>query len=134
MTFVQAVALGFANCVNFSGRAVRAEFWLWFLFAALGAIITNIIDAAVFVYHPGMSPLNSPLSNLFTLVALLPSLAVAIRRLHDVDRTGWWMLVVPTGIGICLLLWWQAQVSTPCRNKFGPCPAADGWSGSDEAI
>ncbi|HYA04624.1 MAG TPA: DUF805 domain-containing protein [Xanthobacteraceae bacterium] len=134
MTFIQAVALGFSNYVNFSGRAIRAEFWLWFLFAALGAIITNIIDAAVFVYHPGMSPLNSPFSNLFTLVALLPSLAVAIRRLHDVDRTGWWMLMVPTGIGIFLLLWWQAQESTSGTNKFGHPPLADGRLRSDEAI
>jgi len=127
MSFTQAIGLGFGNYVNFSGRAIRSEFWLWILFAALGAIITNTVDAAVFVYHPGMSPLNSPLSNLFTLVALLPSLGVAIRRLHDVDRTGWWILLAPTRIGIFLLFWWQSQESTPGPNKFGPHPLANGW-------
>ena len=80
-------------------------------------------DAVIFVYHYGLSPLNSPLSNIFTLVALLPSLAVATRRLHDVDRTGWWMLLVFTGIGIAVLLYWQSQEGTPDRNRFGPNPA-----------
>jgi hypothetical protein len=73
MSFGQAIASGFSNYANFSGRASWSEFWFWVLFAALGAIVTNIIDAAIFVYHPGVSPLNSPLSNLFTLVALWPS-------------------------------------------------------------
>lgn len=134
MNFSQAVASGFGNYVGFSGRAIRSEYWFWIVFAALGAIITNIIDAAVFVYHPGVSPLNSPLSNLFTLVALLPSLAVAIRRLHDVDRTGWWLLLVPTGIGILLLLHWQAQESTSGPNRFGAHPVAGGRLISDAAI
>ena len=123
MNFTQAIAFGFLNCLDFRGRASRPEFWFWVLFAVIGAIATNTLDAAIFVYHHGLSPLNSPLSNIFTLVALLPSLAVATRRLHDVDRTGWWMLLVFTGIGIAVLLYWQSQEGTPDRNRFGPNPA-----------
>jgi len=123
MNFTQAIVFGFLNCLDFRGRASQPEFWFWVLFAVIGAIATNTLDAAIFVYHHGLSPLNSPLSNIFTLVALLPSLAVATRRLHDVDRTGWWMLLVFTGIGIAVLLYWQSQEGTPDRNRFGPNPA-----------
>jgi uncharacterized membrane protein YhaH (DUF805 family) len=124
MNFSQAIVSGFSNCFDFGGRASRPEFWFWVLFAVIGAIVTNALDAAFFVYHPGISPLNSPLSNIFTILALLPSLAVATRRLHDVDRTGWWMLLVFAGIGIFLLLYWQAQEGTRGQNRFGPNPAA----------
>jgi uncharacterized membrane protein YhaH (DUF805 family) len=122
MSFGQAIASGFSNYANFSGRASWPEFWFWVLFAAFGAIVTNIIDAAIFVYHPGVSPLNSPLSNLFTLVALLPSLAVAVRRLHDIELTGWWILLLITGVGILVLIYWLYQEGTPGPNRFGADP------------
>ena len=123
MSFGRAIALGFSKYLDFTGRASRSEFWFWVLFAVIGAIVTNTLDAAIFVYHNSVSPLNSPLSNIFTVVALLPSLAVATRRLHDVDRTGWWMLLVFTGIGIIALLYWQGQEGTPNQNRFGPNPS-----------
>lgn len=124
MSFGEAVASGFSNYAAFFGRACKAEFWFWVLFAVLGAISANVIDAAVFVYHNGISPLNSPLSSIFTLVALLPSLAVAIRRLHDIDRSGWWLLLAPTGIGIVVLLYWCSLEGTPDPNRFGVTPIA----------
>jgi hypothetical protein len=73
MNFGQAIALGFSKYLDFTGRASRSEFWFWVLFAVIGAMTTNTLDAAIFVYHNGVSPLNSPLSNIFTIVALLPS-------------------------------------------------------------
>ncbi len=123
MSFGQAIASGFSNYTAFSGRASQSEFWFWVLFAIMGAISANIIDSAIFVYHAGVSPLNSPLNNIFTAVALLPSLAVAARRLHDADRTGWWLLLVVTGIGIIVLLYWLGQEGTPGANRFGANPA-----------
>jgi uncharacterized membrane protein YhaH (DUF805 family) len=77
--FGQAIASGFSNCLDFTGRASRPEFWLWVLFAIIGAVATNTLDAAIFVYHHGLSPLNSPPSNIFTIITLLPRLAVATR-------------------------------------------------------
>jgi len=134
MNFGQAIALGFSKYLDFTGRASRSEFWFWVLFAVIGAITTNTLDAAIFVYHNGVSPLNSPLSNIFTIVALLPSLAVATRRLHDVDRTGWWMLLVFTGIGIIALLYWQSQAGTPDDNRFGPNPSTTGHLRARQAL
>jgi uncharacterized membrane protein YhaH (DUF805 family) len=122
MSFGQAVASGFSNYANFSGRASQSEFWFWVLFAIIGAISANIVDSAVFVYHHGVSPLNSPLNSIFTLAMLLPSLAVATRRLHDASRTGWWMLLVLTGIGIIALLYFLTEEGTPGANRFGTNP------------
>jgi uncharacterized membrane protein YhaH (DUF805 family) len=124
MDFTQAIKSGFANYVNFSGRASRSAYWYWILFTVIGGIGTEILDTAIFIYHPGVSPLNSPLNALFTLVALLPTIAVAMRRLHDIDRTGWWMLLVFTGIGIFVLIFWDCQKGTAGANRFGPDPLA----------
>lgn len=114
MTFRQAIASGFANYVNFYGRATVPEFWLWVLFAGLVAVATEIVDAAIFIPHPGLSPLNT----LCTLVLLPPSLAVMARRLHDVGRSGWWLLLVPTGVGILVLLYWATLNGTPGANRY----------------
>jgi uncharacterized membrane protein YhaH (DUF805 family) len=121
MNFGQAIASGFANYVNFSGRAVRSEYWYWVLFTILGAIVTSILDAALFSFET-VSPLNS----VFNVITFLPSLAVLVRRLHDIDRTGWWVLIGLTGIGLILLIYWACQPGTPGPNRFGPDPFGSG--------
>ena len=119
MGFGQAIASGFANYVNFTGRAFRAEYWLWFLFTVIGALATWILDAAIFSPTPaGVSPLNS----VFDLIVFLPSLAVAARRLHDIDRTAWWLLLALTVIGSIVLIVWFCFKGTPGPNRFGPDP------------
>lgn len=122
MSFGQAIAAGFLNYINFSGRAGRSEYWFWVLFTVLAAVASEFLDAAIFVNHGGLSPANAPLNTLVTLALLLPTFAVAARRLHDTDRTGWWLLLACTGIGIFLLLYWQYQEGTPDANRFGSEP------------
>ena len=85
MNFGEAIASGFSNYVNFSSRAARSEYWYWVLFNVLAQVVTEIIDNAVI----GMSVTTA----IFSLAVLLPGIAVAARRLHDVDRTGWWLLL-----------------------------------------
>jgi uncharacterized membrane protein YhaH (DUF805 family) len=119
MGFGQAIASGFANYVNFNGPACRSEYWLWVLFTIVGALATGIVDAAVFGYSlGGVSPLNT----IFDLITILPSLAVGARRLHDIDRTGWWLLLLLTVIGSILLIVWFCFKGTPGANRFGPDP------------
>jgi len=119
MGFGEAIASGFANYVNFEGRAYRTEYWLWVLFTVIGSLATGILDAAVFGYSPGgVSPLNT----IFDLVTILPSLAVGARRLHDIDRTAWWLLLLITVIGSILLIVWFCFKGTPGQNRFGPDP------------
>ena len=113
MNFVQAIQSGFANYVNFSGRAARSEFWYWVLFSVLANLVATFIDAAI-----GLGVLGLIVS----LALLLPGIAVGIRRLHDLDRTGWWFLLVFTGIGAIVLLVWDCMKGTTGPNQYGPDP------------
>ena len=79
MNFQTAIRSGFQNYTNFKGRSSRAEYWWWALFTVILSIL--------------LSSVNDSLGNLGSLVTLLPSIAVAIRRVHDVDRVGWFILV-----------------------------------------
>ena len=126
MTFVQAIQSGFANYLNFSGRAIRSEYWYWVLFAMLGGLATEIVDSAIFASHSSVSPLNG----VFDLLIFLPGLGLGIRRLHDINRSGWWILITLTLIGVFLLLYWACQRGTPGPNRFGPDPFASGAFGS----
>jgi uncharacterized membrane protein YhaH (DUF805 family) len=122
MSFTQAIASGFKNYVTFSGRAIRSEYWYWVLFAMLGGVATKIVDSAIFASHSSVSPLNS----VFNLLILLPGLALSIRRLHDINRTGWWVLITLTGIGVFLLLYWACKKGTHGPNGHGPDPFQTG--------
>ena len=75
MNFQTAIRSGFQNYANFKGRASRAEYWWWTLFALIVQIVTSGQNA---------------IGDLFSLAILLPSVAVTIRRLHDTNRRGWW--------------------------------------------
>ena len=119
MNFTQAIASGFLNYVNFSGRAARSEFWFWTLFSFLATAAAGIVDMVAFA-NAAVSPLNS----LVSLALLLPGLAVSVRRLHDLDRTGWWLLLIFTIIGAILLLIWDCMKGTAGPNRFGPDPLA----------
>jgi uncharacterized membrane protein YhaH (DUF805 family) len=117
MNFTQAITSGFQNYVNFSARAARSEFWFWVLFAILASAAGGLVDLVLF---PGSAV--SPLYSLVGLALFLPGLAVSVRRLHDLDRTGWWLLLGFTGIGIILLIVWDCMRGTAGPNWFGPDP------------
>jgi uncharacterized membrane protein YhaH (DUF805 family) len=119
MQFQDAIRSGFRNYATSSGRASRSEYWYWVLFAVLVAIASSIID------H-GMFPLSStgPIESLTSLILFLPGIAVSIRRLHDIDRTGWWFLIAFTIIGIIVLWIWACTRGTVGPNRFGPDPLA----------
>ena len=121
MGFAQALASGFKNYVNFSGRACRSEYWFWVLWMIIFAIIAAVID------HTVLSESEwSPVTTIFDLATFLPSLAIGIRRLHDIDRTGWWTLIALTVIGIILLLIWACMRGTAGPNRFGADPLGGG--------
>jgi len=120
MNFTQAISSGFNNYVNFTGRAARSEFWYWTLFAILASIAGELIDLALF----SSSSTFTPVQTLVNLALFLPGLAVSVRRLHDLDRTGWWLLLIFTVIGIIVLLVWDCMRGTVGPNRFGPDPLA----------
>jgi len=115
MDFVSAIKSGFTHYVTFSGRASRSEFWYWTLFAVLVTMAAQIADNALFD-NPGL------FGPLVSLALFLPGLAVGIRRLHDIGRTGWWVLIALTIIGIIVLIVWACQKSDTGPNAYGPEP------------
>jgi uncharacterized membrane protein YhaH (DUF805 family) len=122
MNFPQAVASGFTKYVMFSGRASRSEYWYWVLFLILGRFVTRILAVIIF---PSSTLVIAPraLESLLSLILLIPTFAVAVRRLHDVDRTGWWLLLYFTIIGtVYPLLVWKCTKGTDGANRFGPDP------------
>jgi uncharacterized membrane protein YhaH (DUF805 family) len=124
MDFWEAVASGFTNYVTFSGRAIRSEFWYWILFAVLGASATSVIDGVMFpqAVWPPTSSFISPLNSIFHLLTFLPSVAVGVRRLHDIGRSGWWQLIALTIIGVFVLIYWFCKRGIPGDGGFGPDP------------
>jgi uncharacterized membrane protein YhaH (DUF805 family) len=114
MGFGQAISSGFSNYVNFSGRAARSEYWYWFLFVVVASIVTVIIDNLI--GHAITNPI-------FSLATLLPGLAVTVRRLHDLDKSGWFIFLglIPIVGAIILIIWFCTQGTTGA-NRFGPDP------------
>jgi len=116
--FLQALTKKYAT---FEGRARRAEYWYFMLFYFLAVIALAIVDgiAGTFSEEAGMGLF----SGLFMLATILPSLAVTVRRLHDTDRSGWWVLInlVPF-LGVLVLLVFTVLDSQPGANRFGPHP------------
>ena len=120
MTFIGAVKTCFLKYTDFSGRAIRSEFWLFTLFTTLASVCADVVDAALigqtyWSYDGFYGPVQSVLSILF----FLPSLAVSVRRLHDIGKSGWWVLFSFTGVGIIVLLYWTFRVSEEGTNSYG---------------
>lgn len=99
----------------FDGRAGRREYWMFVLFNFIASILVAIVG--------GMLGFYQGLSSLYSLAVLLPSLGLTFRRLHDTDRSAWWILIslVPF-VGPIVLLVFLILEGTPGENKFGPKP------------
>ncbi|GGL47680.1 DUF805 domain-containing protein [Sporolactobacillus putidus] len=105
------------NYVGFSGRATRTEFWVFTLINVIVSYVAIQLD-----YLLGSGKL---IYYLYTLAVFLPSLAVSIRRLHDIGRTGWWILLALIPIlGWIVLLIYDCTDSQDKENVYGPYPKA----------
>ena len=90
-TFTEAIKVCFTKYATFKGRASRSEYWWFFLFIWLVALVV-IVDYGYLLDNHDLS--DSIFVRLFSLATLLPSFAVGARRLHDIGRSGWWMLLI----------------------------------------
>jgi len=108
---------------DFQGRSRRKEYWMYTLFIFLVSMVLTMIDLGMGTGTPTGFGI---LSGLFSLAILIPSIAVGVRRLHDTDRSGWWILIglIPL-IGFIVLLVFYVQDGTPGTNKFGASPKAE---------
>ena len=110
MDFVQAIKSCLGQFATFSGRAIRSEFWWSFLFQVLVMVAASMLGDVI--------------NGIASLALLLPALAVGARRLHDIGRTGWWQLLLLSGIGFLVLLYWWVQPGEGAGNIYGEPSAA----------
>lgn len=100
------------NYVNFEGRATRAEFWWFFLFTFVIGVICSVLGKVGVI-----------LSAIIGLGLLLPNLGLSVRRLHDINKSGWLLLLsfIPLVGAIILIVWWAKEGDAE-PNQYGPVP------------
>lgn len=102
----------FKNYVNFEGRATRPEYW-WF---TLAYAIVNIILSLI-------PRVGTILSGILGLAVLIPSIGVGVRRLHDINKSGWWyLLILIPLVGAIILIVWFVKPSDNGENQYGERP------------
>ncbi len=116
VTFMDAVKRALTvNYFNFEGRASRSEYWWFCLFqAVLGCLITIIF---------GDSTTGTVISSIIGLGLLMPEVSLGVRRMHDINRSGWWVLIalIPI-VGWIIYIVWACKPSDPTPNQYGPVP------------
>lgn len=113
MGFTDAIKICISKFIDFDGRASRTEYWYWTLFTTLLYCAATFIDTTVIYSDIGVTDLS------VTIMAFLPSMAVSIRRLHDINKSGWWMLINLTVIGILFVMYLFCQKSSAGKNNYG---------------
>jgi len=108
---------------DFSGRSSRREYWMFTLVLMIIAFVLGILDGVMlgvmgYTLNEAETQLFT-LGNAYSLVTLIPSISVSVRRLHDIDKSGWWLLLVFTGIGILLIIYWACLGSDEDENRYG---------------
>jgi uncharacterized membrane protein YhaH (DUF805 family) len=110
MNFQQAVMTCLQKYVGFEGRASRSEYWWFFLFNIVLTIIAQVI--------------NVKLGGLVSLLLLLPGISAAVRRMHDIGKSGFYLLLGLIPLVGLILLYWAVQPSQPEANQYGEPPTA----------
>lgn len=123
-TFGQAVKSCFNQYCGFKGRASRAEFWWFTLFTAIVGFVLGFVDGLLFTSTENAFFALLGFSGLFRLGVFLPGLAVTARRLHDTDKSGWWMLLYLTIIGGIVVFIFTLLRGNEGSNKYGEDPYA----------
>ena len=114
------VATCFSRTFDFKGRSSRAEFW-WFALAV--SVLTLFVRISLVLSGISPTSLTGALALEFVQVILfVPTLSVAVRRLHDVGKSGWWLLIALTIIGYIWLIIWWVRPGAVAPNRFGRNP------------
>lgn len=115
MTFLEVISSIPKNYFNFEGRASRSEYWYFFLFCFLIGIVVNLLVATI--------PDLNLLPIIIGLILLIPGISFGVRRLHDTNRSGWWILIalIPI-IGVIILIIFFLIPGDNGSNDFGMPP------------
>ena len=123
---IEYFKLALSRYAEFTGRSRRSEYWYFTLVNVLISMAFNVLSIAT-----DGSGIITGISGLVSLALFIPGIAVAVRRLHDVGKSGWWLLIAFTGIGLFLLLYWYVKDSEPGANEYGPNPKTGAVAGND---
>ena len=125
MNFFESIKSCFIKYTDFSGRSMRSEYWNYTVFIIVLSIVAELLDVKI----AGVPYLDyygfGTLSIILTIVTIVPSTAVSIRRLHDINKSGWWLLLALTVIGIIPLIYWVCKKSDEKENRFGKNPLSN---------
>jgi uncharacterized membrane protein YhaH (DUF805 family) len=109
------------NYAVFHGRARRQEYWYFVLINVIISVALAIVDGVTGTYNSDVG--LGLLSGIYTLAVLIPGIAVSVRRLHDIGRSGWWLLIVLVPlVGAIVLFIFMVLDSKPEQNEYGPSP------------
>ena len=124
--FGDAVKKAFGGYCDYKSRSRRSEYWFWVLFVFLVDVVLSIIGY-VLASVTGVASLSNLLSGIFGLVILIFSLPLAVRRLHDIGKSGWFLLLalIPL-VGAIILIYFYVQDSQREQNQWGPSPKYGG--------
>ena len=123
INFIDSIKICFKKYFVVEGRASRSEYWYWFLFVFIIGLFVDYLDATIAgVPWLEYEKLYGPFGIILTAITLLPGVAVGVRRLHDVNKSGWWLLISFTVIGLIPLLIWTVSKSDSGKNQFGEYP------------
>ena len=130
MTFTQSISTCFSKYATFSGRASRSEYWWFALFGMIVNLVANRIDGVgsrSFELNVGALDLSvGTTGSLISLVIFVPSLAVMVRRFHDIDKSGWWFwIVLVPFVGWIIFIVWMASEGTQGPNTYGNPPTTE---------
>lgn len=142
MSFGQSISTVLSKYAVFSGRASRPEFWWYYLAYIIGGLILNVLDSALgwrfggsttdFTIGGQVIPVvnqgSGVLTTIYFLLLVIPTLAVIVRRLHDTDRSAWWilwcfLLTFVCGVGVIVMIIFLALRGNAGDNRFGAPPA-----------
>ena len=138
MNITESIKTCFQKYAIFNGRAKRSEYWYFFLFGFISAVSLSILDIALFPTSE-----NGVLGLIFTLITFIPFISAACRRLHDINRSGWWQMlpygimfaglilslisetllavgIVAGVVAAIILVFWLASPGENSKNRFGP--------------
>ncbi|MDC0037255.1 DUF805 domain-containing protein [Alphaproteobacteria bacterium] len=125
MNFFESIKSCFIRYTDFSGRSMRSEYWNFGIFIIVLTTVADYLDAKIvgvsYLDYYGFGTLNI----ILTIVTTVPSFAVSVRRLHDINKSGWWILLLFTIVGWIPLIYWACLKSDGAENRFGPSPIPD---------
>ena len=124
MSFIEAVKSCFSKYACFKGRARRSEYWYFSLFNYLVTIaVTILIVVLISAGGEDVAGILTILYTIFSFAIILPGIAVSVRRLHDVGRSGAYLFfsMIPV-VGPVMLLIWSIEDGAPGVNQYGPSP------------